>query len=183
MASHSSDYVLVLGKLGVKNLVKDILRRKISTLARVPIDLIWWQCIKEMAVKCVVHDPNHVISEITKTPALMAPVPLGSSQANLASAFTLALASFISVKQRPTQPIKQQFSVIKLTNEFFSEDEIGPFYKPAVPAKPQFLRLTVQAPLTSADVSGEADVAGKPSFFSSMNVSYSKSSTGKRGAR
>lgn len=45
--------MLGLDEVGVNEFVKDIFRSKVSALARVPIDLIPWQRIKEFAAKYV----------------------------------------------------------------------------------------------------------------------------------
>lgn len=81
MASSSSDNVLGLDKVSVNELVKDIFRSKVLALARVPIDPIPWQHIKELAAKCVVRNPHHVLSAKTEKPAPSVLAPLGSSQA------------------------------------------------------------------------------------------------------
>lgn len=116
IGSGSSDNVLGLDEVGVNELVRDIFRSKVSALAGVPIDLIPWLRIKELAAKCVMHYPNHVLSAKTETPAISALVQLGPSQAELASAFTVALASVFGVKRWGTLPIEPQFLLRELTS-------------------------------------------------------------------
>lgn len=74
MACSSSDIVLNLDEVKVNELSKDIFRSKVSELARVRIDPIPRQSIKELAAKFVVKDMHHVLSAKTETPTPSAPV-------------------------------------------------------------------------------------------------------------
>lgn len=76
-----------------------------------PIDPILWQRIKEMAAKYVVQEPLHEIGAKIETPKPPAPIPHGSLQAELASAFTKTLAFVFGVRQLPTLLNELQFPV------------------------------------------------------------------------
>lgn len=94
MVNGTSYNVIRMNEVGVNELVKDIFKRQISALARVPIDQIPLHRIKELAAKDIMQDPHHVLSSKTVTPAWSEPVSVGYSQAEFATALTVALASF-----------------------------------------------------------------------------------------
>jgi len=194
MAGGSSDNVLGMDEDSVNDLVHDLFRSKVSALARVPIERIPWDRIKEVAAKYIVLDPSHVLSAKVERTAPTALVAQPSQQAELASAFTAALASVLGVRQRSPIVPEVQFPTRESTSGSTSEAESSLFAKPAVPAERMTSSSSVQplpAPEGSMGVlramigatAGSSSAVATAAGSSTSASSSKSSSTAKRTTR
>lgn len=188
IASGSSDNVIGIDEAGVNELIKELFRRKVSEFARVPIELIPWQRIKELAVKYVVHDHNHVLNariEKTEPVALVTPtIPIqAAEQAKLASAFTTALASVFGVRQRLPVPVEPQFQTREFSSTSASDDDAFLFAKPSVPAERALTRLSASTTMALDEITPTPKDTAETSSGSATPTLSSKNSTPSRSAR